>query len=120
MYEIIKSVKGPSSVNSSHCYQHSSSGPRDLSPVACVSSVSGEREDDACEIFPPRLSNGRSKFSNGDRVVVYNVNGKVINGTVRWVGSMTGAGRVIVPVVIGIETVSVQYKYSLYNARYTN
>ena len=39
--------------------------------------------------------------------MVQNVKGKAIPGTVRWGGQMTAAGKVVVPVVIGMETVSI-------------
>ena len=48
----------------------------------------------------------QSKFSISDRVVLQSVNGKTISGTVRWVGPMRARGKVTIPVVIGIETVS--------------
>ena len=46
------------------------------------------------------------KFSPGDEVVVQTVKEKAIPGTVKWVGPMKTAGEVVVPVVVGIETVS--------------
>ncbi len=48
----------------------------------------------------------QSKFSISDRVVLQSVNGKTISGTVRWIGPMRARGKVTIPVVIGIETVS--------------
>ena len=66
--------------------------------------VSEEKHKDNA---PPGSFNVESKFSHGDGVVVQNVQGRAITGTVRWTGSFTTAGKVVVPVVIGIETVSV-------------
>ena len=51
-------------------------------------------------VLPSQLN-----FSVGDRVVVQTVRGKAVNGTVRWVGLITAAGKVTIPAV-GIETVS--------------
>ena len=53
-----------------------------------------------------RSDSCQSKFSPGDRVVVQTAQGRAVTGTVRWVGSVRASGKVEVPVVVGIETVS--------------
>ena len=52
-------------------------------------------------VLPSQLN-----FSVDDRVVVQTVRGKAVTGTVKWVGSIKIPGKVEVPVLIGIETVS--------------
>ncbi len=65
----------------------------------------GDNQDEPHKLVP--IIGSSDTFSLNDGVVVQNVKGKAITGAVRWVGQMTAASKVVVPVVIGIETVSI-------------
>ena len=68
-------------------------------------SAGGEGEYQEPQYTPTPLPE-QSKFTVGDRIVVQNIKGKAIAGTVRWVGQFT-AGKHTPPIAVGIETVSI-------------
>ena len=128
MYEIIKAVEEPLSSGDrtdpgkKAITQEPTGGPpanntRSKMSVAqkkaegwynkVCSYISGEGGDHQDEPHEPVPVVSSDTFFLNDRVVVQNVKGKAIPGTVRWVGPMIAAGKVVVPVVIGIETVSI-------------
>ena len=133
MYEIIKAVDGPSSNEAKNLKPSSDSTdqkrrspdsssarkdepePTKQQPSSTPSrnirgkksivqeTVKGWYHEVVSNVRPPVLC----KFSVGDRVVVQSVTGRIIPGTVRWVGPMKIGGKVKIPAVaIGIETVS--------------
>ena len=69
-----------------------------------VSFISRGEEDQYYDSAAPAAV--ESRFTVGDSVVVQNIKEQPIAGVVRWVGHMISSGKVIVPIAIGIETVS--------------